>query len=162
MSMDELSKEEQAFAAENYGLLIRFMQSYHLNDDYYGALAARYLSVVKRYLNQSELQKYSFSTILWMSLRSELSHFFRAEQRMPQLQEFNDRTLGTIDLPEETEEHIDLKMLGCKLTKRQRDILNLWSEGLSHREIAEKCEISYKAVEGRWARIRKKLRENKE
>ena len=42
-----------------------------------GSLAQRYLKVVVRYLTEEELRKYSFSTVVWYHLRSELSNYAR-------------------------------------------------------------------------------------
>lgn len=53
------------------------MEKHSLDDDYYGLLAQRYLKVVVRYLTEEELRKYSFSTVVWYHLRSELSNYAR-------------------------------------------------------------------------------------
>ena len=50
------------------------MAKHSLGDDYYDLLANRYLKVVVRYLSEEALRKYSFSTVVWYHLRSELSN----------------------------------------------------------------------------------------
>ena len=76
--MKPLTPEQQAFAEEHHGLLLDFMAKHSLGDDYYDLLANRYLKVVVRYLSEEALRKYSFSTVVWYHLRSELSAFTKA------------------------------------------------------------------------------------
>lgn len=75
--MKPLTPEQQAFAEEHHGLLLDFMAKHSLGDDYYDLLANRYLKVVVRYLSEEALRKYSFSTVVWYHLRSELSNYAR-------------------------------------------------------------------------------------
>ena len=82
--MPPLTPEQQAFAEEHHGLILDFMEKHSLDDDYYGLLAQRYLKVVVRYLTEEELRKYSFSTVVWYHLRSELSNYARDQFGKPQ------------------------------------------------------------------------------
>ena len=79
--MKSLTPEQQAFAEEHHGLLLDFMAKHSLGDDYYDLLANRYLKVVVRYLSEEALRKYSFSTVVWYHLRSELSNYARDQVR---------------------------------------------------------------------------------
>ena len=82
--MKPLTPEQQAFAEEHHGLLLDFMAKHSLGDDYYDLLANRYLKVVIRYLSEEALRKYSFSTVAWYHLRSELSNYARDQVGKPQ------------------------------------------------------------------------------
>lgn len=82
--MKPLTPEQQAFAEEHHGLLLDFMAKHSLGDDYYDLLANRYLKVVVRYLSEESLRKYSFSTVVWYHLRSELSNYARDQVGKPQ------------------------------------------------------------------------------
>ena len=82
--MKPLTPEQQAFAEEHHGLLLDFMAKHSLGDDYYDLLANRYLKVVVRYPSEEALRKYSFSTVVWYHLRSELSNYARDQVGKPQ------------------------------------------------------------------------------
>ena len=155
MKNDYLSVPEQEFAEQHHGLLLKFMGEYHLNDDYYGALALRYLRTVQRYLSEAHLRKYAFSTVVWLNLRSELSHIFRAERKTPVFVPLEESGIS-----QEPEHNYDgeLDEISNALTLKQRQVFELWKEGYSYDEIAKHCNISYKAVESRFARIRGKAK----
>ena len=60
-----LTPEQQEFAEQHHGLLLKFMSTYGLTDDDYGILAERYVKTVKKYLETESLHQYRFSKILW-------------------------------------------------------------------------------------------------
>ena len=125
--MKSLTPEQQAFAEEHHGLLLDFMAKHSLGDDYYDLLANRYLKVVVRYLSEEALRKYSFSTVVWYHLRSELSNYARDQ-----------------------------------VGKQQFEAIQFRNQGYTNREIAELCGVGRKAIEKRFARIRKILSDYKE
>ena len=96
--MKSLTPEQQAFAEEHHGLLLDFMAKHSLGDDYYDLLANRYLKVVVRYLSEEALRKYSFSTVVWYHLRSELSNY--ARDQVGKLQEIPIEFYCEIPAPE--------------------------------------------------------------
>lgn len=157
MGFDKLSPEEQVFATENHGLLLKFMCSYRLDEDLYGILSLRYLKTVHRYMSDPELRRYRFSTILWMNLRSELSHELRKTNRMPDFVPLDERPNEEYDVDDADSEELwkELKKL---LTKRELEVLYLRILGISYREIARLCNLTIKAVEGRLYRLKKKIR----
>ncbi len=133
------------------------MRSYRLDDEMYGALSIRYLKTVHRYLTEPNLREYSFSTILWLNLRSELNHERRRTRRAPRF----------VPRIEELHSACDPDSLGCEvlwreieksLTNRELEILRHKTLGRSYREIAVKCSITMKAVAGRLYRLRKKIK----
>ena len=157
MSIDKLTPQEQTFAAENHGLLISFMQRYQLDDELYGILSLRYLKTVHRYLTDPELKRYKFSTILWMNLRSELSHELRKASRTPVLIPLEECPNAASIMDDEGLEEL-WGRLEKLLTKRELEVLYLRTQGHSYREIARACNLTFKAVAGRLYRLKKKIR----
>ena len=80
-----LTPEEKAFVEQNMQLLKKFMFRYGLGTEHYGRLAVQFTQIAARYLREEQLRRFSFSTVAWMRLRTELSHIMREELRTPQL-----------------------------------------------------------------------------
>lgn len=150
-----LSNLERAFAEQNIGLLHKFMKHYGLSPDYYGRLAVLYTRTAARYLHETDLQRLSFSTVVWLRLRTELSNSIREQLREPEIISLDEALSSRIHC----DEHYDLllQMVEQKLTPRQKQVLRLRIDGKSNIEIAEECGISRKAVEHLFARIRKRV-----
>ena len=152
-----LSEEQRRFAEENYGLLLSFMASHHLDADFYDRLSLRYLHAVVRYMTEAELQQYAFSTILWYHLRSELFDILRADRRYPAESEYPEQQSW-----DPTYEHvIDAQLwkeIESILTFKQCEAVFLRNQGYKNREIAELCGVQPKAIEKRFGLIRKKLK----
>ena len=129
------------------------MEKHSLDDDYYGLLAQRYLKVVVRYLTEEELRKYSFSTVVWYHLRSELSNY--ARDQVGKLQEIPIEFYCEIPAPE-------IAPIEDNLTYKQFEAIQFRNQGYTNREIAELCGVGRKAIEKRFARIRKILSDYKE
>ena len=152
-----LTEEEKAFAEKNIGLLFAFMRRYHLPEDYFGGLALAYVRFVGKYLKEKEAYKYSFSTLVWHRLRSELSHIVRKESQNQQemLSEKALELRGQEDIYFE-EDSVD--EIGHTLTPKQVEVLLLRIEGFTNEQIASTVGISSGSVEKRFNRIRKTLR----
>ena len=150
-----LEANERAFAEQNIGLLHKFMKYYGLPPDYYGRLAILYTRTAVRYLHEPELQRLSFSTVVWLRLRTELSNSIRERLREPEIVPLDEAHIPLAC----HDEHYDLLLetVESGLTKRQRQVLRLRLDGKSNVEIAEECGISRKAVEHLFARIRKRV-----
>lgn len=156
-----LTPEQQAFAEENHGLIIDFMEKHSLDGDYYGLLAHRYLKVVVRYLTEEKLRKYKFSTVVWYHLRSELSNYAREEARRSQ--ELSMELHGDVPAPTgEPFDNVMWKKIEEILTYKQVEVILLRNQGYNNREIADLCGVKRKAIEKRFARIRKILSDFKE
>ena len=151
--MKPLTPEQQAFAEEHHGLLLDFMAKHSLGDDYYDLLANRYLKAVVRYLSEEALRKYSFSTVVWYHLRSELSNY--ARDQVGKLQEIPIEFYCEIPAPE-------IVPIEDNLTYKQFEAIQFRNQGYTNREIAELCGVGRKAIEKRFARIRKILSDYKE
>ncbi len=157
MDFDKLTAQEQEFASEHHVLLIRFMQSYKLDDELYGALSLRYLKTVHRYLTEPALRKYKFSTIAWLNLRSQLSHELRKSRWFPLIIPLDDTKLPVLQKDDADCTEI-WRELETNLTKRDLDLLFLHTRGDSYREIAAACDLTIRAVACRLYRLRKKIR----
>ncbi len=154
--MEALTPEQRAYAEAHHGLLIAFMEKHQLDPDYYGDLAQRYLKTVVRYLSEEKLQQYSFSTVVWYNLRSELTNIIRKFER-----EISVLHLDAIaDAHTHDEAPFDSalwKQIEEILTYKQFEVILLRNQGYTNQEIASLCGISRKAVEKRFARVRKLL-----
>lgn len=156
-----LTPEQQAFAETHHDLILAFMHKHSLSADYYGMLAERYLKVVVRYLTDEELQRYAFSTVVWQHLRSELMNHARRE--MKHQAELPLETYGDVPIP--TDEPFDAVMwekIEDILTYKQYEVILLRNQGYTNDEIANLCGVKRKAIEKRFARIRKLLKNFKE
>lgn len=159
--MPPLTPEQRAFAEDHHGLVIEFMKRHDLDDDYYGPLVHRYLKVVVRYLTEDQLRKYTFSTVLWYHLRSELHNYAREEAK--RIQEQSLELHGDVPTPEVAPFDNDMwKKIEEILTYKQFEVILLRNQGYSNREIADLCGVKCKAIEKRFARIRKILSNFKE
>lgn len=156
-----LTPEQQAFAEAHHGLILDFMEKHSLDGDYYGLLAQRYLKVVVRYLTEEKLQQYRFSTVVWYHLRSELSNFARDQAR--QIQELSLELHGDVPTPVDAPfDDAMWKKIEEILTYKQYEVILLRNQGYNNREIADLCGVKRKAIEKRFARIRKILSNLKE
>lgn len=154
MSIEELTAAEREFAERNYGLLVHFMRLHAVDDEHYGALSVRYLTTVKRYLCRKELQKHSFSTVLWMNLRSELFSIYRKARRRNEL---SLNALYIRSVGPGIAEKFDLRCAMKCLSNSQRELFSLWYCGYTYEEMAVRFRISKKAVEHRLRRIRNRM-----
>ncbi len=120
-----------------------------------------YLKVVVRYLSEEALRKYSFSTLVWYHLRSELSNYARDQVGKPQ--EIPIEFYCEIPAPEIAPIDDGLwRVIEDNLTYKQFEAIQFRNQGYTNREIAELCGVGRKAIEKRFARIRKILSDYKE
>ena len=151
-----LTPEEQAFVERNLKLLNQFMRRYSLGLEHYGRLALQFTQIAVRYLREEELRRFSFSTVAWMRLRTELSHIMREELRAPEVVSFDDQYYP--EGREDEYESLLWHMISQLLTPRQQQVLRLRLDGKTNVEIADECGISRKAVEHLFARIRARMK----
>ena len=146
------------FVTANLRLLYKFMMRYQVDEEYFSALVVRFIRTAERYLSEDKLQRYEFSTIAWLNLRSELYEIYRrTRSRAPpimleDLADFADETCR-IDLNELDE------LLEKSLTECQLHSLRLRLSGYSNADIAERDRVSRRAIERRFERIRQKVNE---
>lgn len=152
-----MTDEQREFAEKNHGLLLAFMDRHELGADCYDRLALRYLHTVVRYLTEETLRQYAFSTVLWYHLRSELSNILR-QDRLRYLEADYDQPPWDPTC-EETINAVLWQHIERELTFKQCEAVYLRNQGYKNREIAELCGVRPKAIEKRFHRIRKKIRQ---
>lgn len=153
-----MTPEQQEFAEKHHWLILEFMKRYSIEDgDTYGILAQRYLKAVIRYTTEEELQKYAFSTIVWYHLRSELASIYKQQERhnAAEMACWRDKPFPD-NVPFDNEMWAQIKEI---LTSKQFEVIKLRDAGYSNREIAKICGVQRKAIEKRFARIRKVIQE---
>lgn len=152
-----MTPEQQEFAEKHHWLILEFMKRYSVEDgDTYGILAQRYLKAVMRYTTEEKLQKYAFSTIVWYHLRSELASIYKQQEKLHSV-EWNcwkDKPFPE-DAPFDSEMWSQIEQI---LTHKQYEAIKLRDAGYSNREIASICGVQRKAIEKRFARIRRVIR----
>ena len=146
------------FITANLPLLYKFMARYQVDEEHLSILIIRFVRAAERYLTEEQLQRYEFSTIAWLNLRSELYEIYRkSRSRAPpvmleDLTNLDDESCR-IDLNELDE------LLERTLTECQLRALKLRLSGYSNAEIANRDNVSRRAIERRFERIRQKVDE---
>lgn len=76
--MKPLTEEQRAFAEQNHDLIYSFLHHNHLpKDEYYDVVVFGYLRALQKYFEGARLHRYSFSTIAWKTMQSELSNYWK-------------------------------------------------------------------------------------
>ena len=144
------------FVTANLRLLYKFMERHDVDEEYLSVLMIRFIRVAERYMSEDQLQRYEFSTIVWLNLRSELYEIYRkSRSRAPSLAIEDLTTFGDESAGIEWSELDEL--LRRSLTECQFRALKLRLSGYSNAEIASKEHVSSRAIERRFERIRKKI-----
>ena len=161
MKLQCMTPEQRKFAEDNYGLFLKFLSQFNLDDEYYTALIERYLRTAVQYCQNPRLQKFTFSTVLWKNLRSELHSYWQKLMRAPVIVAYDNcyRPPGIEDAPLDNQM---LQQLQDRLTSKQNDTILLRNQGYSNREIADICGVTEQAIEKRFNRIRKVMKRSKE
>ena len=129
--------------------------------DFRKELPQQYLNVVVRYLTEEEMRKYRFSTVVWYHLHSELSNYARDQVGKPQ--EIPIEFYCEIPAPGIAPIDDGLwRVIEDNLTYKQFEAIQFRNQGYTNREIADLCGVKRKAIEKRFARIRKTLSNLKE
>ena len=152
-----LTPEQQAYAEEHHGLLLKFMGVHRLDDEYYGMLAERYVKTVKKYLETDALQQYAFSTILWYRLNSDLYKARRRTLRMAGTRSIDDLTevVGKYDDPSGSFLWTEIE---TQITQKQIELLRLRALGFEPWEIAKMQNCTGNAIHCRFKRIKRRLK----
>ncbi len=152
-----LTPEQQNFAEEHHGLLLKFMGVHRLDDEYYGMLAERYVKTVKKYLETDELQQYTFSTILWYRLNSDLYKARRSKLKWSGVRSSEDvaEVFGRYD---DTGGNFLWSEIEAQITQKQVELLRLRALGFEPWEIAKMQNCSGNAIHCRFKRIKRRLK----
>ena len=152
-----LTHEQRVFAAENHGLVHKFLRENRLPvDDFYDVVIFGYLRAVHRFFVEPELKKYSFATIAWNCMRVDLINFNKACNRQKRTAETVSIHVGlceddipledSIPAPDDLMLQLEMKLLlhdlAARLSKQQMDMIHLKQNGYGIRDIARSQKLS--------------------
>jgi len=158
-----LTPEQQRFATEHHTLVYTFLNDKKLReDDYYDIVVFGFLRAVRRYLEESHLQKYAFSTIAWSAMQTNLYNHHRCESRQKRKAQTvsldtmaydNDEILPfqeALSAPDPSildfETELLMLELASRVSKREMDIVRMKANGYGTREIAKAQQMPMKGV----------------
>lgn len=157
-----LTYEQQRFAADNHGLVFKFLNEHQLpEDEFYDVIVFGYLKAVRDYLSRPELQKYSFATISWKAMTCYLSNHYKAQRRQKRSAEVISihASLYEDDLPLEQmipatdtlmlqlESELLMHELASRLSRQQMDMVRQKTSGYGVRDIARRHKTTIKQVQ---------------
>lgn len=167
-----LTPEQKTFAADNHGLVYKFLNENQLpEDEFYDVVIFGYLRAVRRFFVETNLQKYSFSTIAWNCMRVDLFNYNKMHFRKKRNAETisihlipHENTLPieeTLAKPDELMLQLETKLLlhdlaSC-ISRQQMDMIRLKTSGYSIRDIAHIQKIPMKRVKEALEEVRQIL-----
>lgn len=169
-----LTDLEREFACEHHQLIYGFLNRHMLpEDEYYGVAALGYLHAVHRYLDEAELQRFSFSTIAYRAMAQSVSQYRRSLQRQAGSGDTLSLDTGgcTGRLPGfavsaaeqaayvELEENLMLHTLVKELSPRQYEVVRLRLLGYGIHEVAQLQAVSDKKIRKLLRQVREKFLE---
>lgn len=167
-----LTDAERAFACEHHHLIYGFLSRHKLpEDDYYGAAAMGYLHAVHRYLSETKLQQFSFSTIAYRAMAQSISQYRHSLQRQAGTGDMLSLDTGGHDgqplvcpvsaieraAYRQLEETLLLHALVKELSPRQQEVVQLRLQGYGIHEVAQLQSVSDKTVRNLLRQIREKF-----
>ncbi len=162
MSDIPLTPEQGTFAAENHGLVLKFLNENHLpEDEYYDVVIFGYLKAVKDYMTKQNLRKYSFTTIAWKYMSRSVYNHRRSHARQNQHADVISIHSGLYagglplehsvpyghDVMAELETQLLLHELAGMITKEQMQMVRMRNDGYDIREIARSHNVTMKCVQ---------------
>lgn len=169
-----LTIEQKLFAAENHGLVYKFLKENHLSEDeFYDVIIFGYLRAVYRYFSEPNLHNYSFATIAWRGMQGCLSNYRRSQMSKKRNAEVIsihlipreeslplEQTLSKQDdLMMQLETKLLLHDLAKRISRQQMDMVHLKSSGYGIREIARSQKVTMKQVKEVLEQVRQVLTE---
>ena len=161
MSDIPLTPEQGTFAAENHGLVLKFLNENHLpEDEFYDVVIFGYLKAVKKFFSRPDMCQYSFSTMAWKEMRGALSNHLRTQGRKMRTADVISIHSGLYagglplehsvpyghDVMAELETQLLLHELAGMITKEQMQMVRMRSDGYDIREIAKSHNVTMKCV----------------
>ena len=146
-----LTEEQRHFAAENHNLIYTYLWDRRLEvDDYYDIAVFGFFLAVKRYLTETWLRRYQFSTVAWHAMRQSIASFHRAEERRRATERKYLKTLPARppDPFEELEAKLLLHDLAAVSSQEQYALASMRLQGYSIAETACIQGMSEKRVRG--------------
>ncbi len=144
-----LTDEQRRYAAENHGLIYRFLHEKGWSaDEYYDVAALGYLAAVMQYLSNPKLHSYAFSTIAWRKMKQSVANQQRAEARRRSHETaYAERAAETGKDPfEDLEYKLLLQDLVTVSDARQYELASMRLQGYSIMEIAREQGIDRRRV----------------
>lgn len=121
--------------------------------EYYDIAALGFLSAVMRYLTNSRLRRYAFSTVAWQSMERSVASFHRAEARRLELERrYLETAPKAADPMEELKARLIYHDLASAARLEQMELASLRLQGYTIAETARSLQIEPR-------RVRKLLRE---
>lgn len=167
-----LTPEQKTFATDNHGLVYKFLNENQLpEDEFYDVVIFGYLRAVRRFFVETNLQKYSFSTIAWNCMRVDLFNYNKMHFRKKRNAETisihlipHENTLPieeTLAKPDELMLQLETKLLlhdlAGRVSRQQMDMIRLKTSGYSIRDIAHIQKIPMKCVKEALEEVRQIL-----
>lgn len=161
MSDIPLTPEQGTFAAENHGLVLKFLNENHLSEDeYYDVVIFGYLKAVKDYTTRANLRTYSFTTIAWRYMSRAVYNHRRSYARQNRHADVISIHSGLYsgglplehsvpyghDMMAELETQLLLHELAGMITKEQMQMVRMRNDGYDIREIAKSHNVTMKCV----------------
>ena len=148
-----LTKEQESFAAENHGLIFRFLSEWGYPEaDYYDIAVFGYISAVRSYLAREDLRNnYAFSTIAFKRMSGYVSSHIKAESNRARMtfsyDEYEHLTPRTEDSPEDTYIRGECAtIIYNSLTPCQKLIVQLRYENADIIELCERSGVGPEAI----------------
>lgn len=156
-----LTKEQQDFAAENHGLVYKFLNDNHLpEDEFYDVVIFPYLKAVRDYFEDETAQRFAFAAIAKHRMQLCICDHFRAQARRKRNAEIVSIHIGpypdTLSLEEslpaqdiwaqQMEMQFLLHDLAGRISKQQMDVVRLKNSGYGIREISRSQKLPMKRI----------------
>ena len=167
-----LTPEQKTFATDNHGLVYKFLNENQLpEDEFYDVVIFGYLRAVRRFFVETNLQKYSFSSIAWNCMRVDLFNYNKMHFRKKRNAETisihlipHENTIPieeTLAKPDELMLQLETKLLlhdlAGRVSRQQMDMIRLKTSGYSIRDIAHIQKIPMKRVKEALEEVRQIL-----
>ncbi len=163
--MNKMTDYERQFADTHHTLVYKFLNDKGLDiDEYYDVVIFRYLNAVQQYLSNSQLQKYSFTTIAYHNMNSAVDSHRKVEKRRHDFcpitsTDYIYNVIGTD--PDEVERSSTAALLwaevATQLTEAERDIVTRKAQGATNQEIGDDYGLAGSTISGRMGKIRRRI-----
>lgn len=169
MALHRLTDAQRALAEEHHHLVYKFLSRYRLAAaDYYDIAAIGYLRAVQSYCERESLRRYSFSTIAFRAMYTDVGNVLRHKRNVlsldaPVAAAGGNVTLG--DTVADPADHIATllnrdeaeRLLTC-CSPEERQTMWLRAHGYAAKEIAAAARLTEGAIHSRIYRAKQKLR----
>ena len=161
--MKPLTAEQRRLAEKNHDLVYKFLNDNHLSEDlYYDVVIFGYLCAVREYCDCIELKKYSFATVAWKKMQSEVKDYIKYLNRGKR--DFSTVSLYDFKGQEETSRHIEeiiameknfiedletkmlLQTLADRVPKKHMRIIQMKLDGYRMHDIAKAEHMTFRDI----------------